>query len=143
MITTNKELMLDLLSSMNGVYMVDQGAGTTSAVKPSDEKIHFLYNTKRIAVRVYPHEIACIRACRTYCDVYFKDGKRLTVSACMRSVFEDLAYPKMLRISRFSCVNTDYIESLRGNLIKTTIGLELQVTPGYKASFDNLKKIIG
>lgn len=130
---------VDLLTLRNALLEIE----TTNSVsaKPK-EVIHFFTTKDGIRERVEPENIVYIEAARSYCDVYFQDKPKVTLSLAMGNVVKKLNYPDLIQISRFHFINKRHIQLIRGNEVKLTLGPYLRISDTQKDAFLQLVNIV-
>lgn len=84
------------------------------------EDVVFLKN-KEGKTRVHMDEIYFLKASGGYCDIFLKDGKYTQakpLSAILEELEELSSRPRFLRIHKSSAVNVDYVEEIKGNMVR-------------------------
>ena len=130
---------IDLVNLRNA--LLDVG---TPAAAPliQEELLHFFTDKDGIRKRVEPGQIVYLEAARSYCDIYFEDKTRSTLSTAMGNVAKKLDHPDLVQISRFHYINRKHIREFRGNEVKLTVGSFLRISDSYKERFHRMVNII-
>lgn len=103
--------------------------------------LHFFTNKDGIKERIEPDNIVYIKADRSYCDVYFTDGSRSTLSSAMGNVVKKLNHSDIIQISRFHQINRKHIQRIRGNEVQMTVGDFLKISDSHKEEFARRIKV--
>lgn len=109
---------------------------TQLAAQPKQEVIHFFMDKDNIRQRIELDQIVYLEAERSYCDVFFVNNNRTTLSTAMGNVVKKLNHPDLVQISRSCYINRKHIKQIRGNEVKLTIGPFLKITDSYRDGFN-------
>ena len=123
---------IDLLSLRNA--LLDIQASDESSGKQK-EVIHFFTTKDGIKERIEPESIVYLEAARSYCEVYFQNKPKITISLAMGNVVKKLNYSELIQISRFHYINKKHIQNIRGNEVKLTLEPYLRISDSHKETF--------
>lgn len=129
---------IDLLNLRNTLMEID--LKKENAVKP-EEILHFFTNKEGIKERVEPGSIVYIEADRSYCDVYFVNGSRSTLSSAMGNVVKKLNHPDIIQISRSHHINRKHIQRIRGNEVQMVVGDFMKISDSHREAFSRQIKV--
>lgn len=130
---------IDLLSLRNALLEIQQLPETVSK---QEELLLFYTNKDGIRQRFFLEDVIYFEAARSYCDVYFKDEKKVTLSTAMGNVVKKLDHPDFIRISSSFCINKNHVQSIRGNEVQLSVGPFLRISDSYKEAFNRNIKLI-
>ncbi|ASS49917.1 MAG: hypothetical protein A3D31_10080 [Candidatus Fluviicola riflensis] len=128
---------IDLVNLRNALLDIE-----TQMATPKQELIHFFTDKDRVRKRIEPDQIVYLEGARSYCDVYFQDNTRSTLSTNMGNVVKKLNHPDLIQISRFHYINRKHIKQIRGNEVQLTVGPFLRITDSFKEGFNGMVNLI-
>jgi len=100
-------------------------------------RMHFFHDKNGIKKRIEADQVVYMKAGRSYCDVFFADNTKWTLSAAMVNVAEDLNHPDLLKIHRSYMINRNHILQIQGSKVKLTVGPFLNITKPFKEAFNS------
>ena len=93
----------------------------------------FLKDTQGTYIKYKIAEILFIEAGRAYCDIYLKDGTKLTQSSNMGVMNAKINHPDLIRVHRSHTVNIENIDAIKGKgNILVLSGHEVPVSDSFK-----------
>ncbi len=128
---------IDLVNLRNALLDIELLTAT-----PKQEVIHFFTDKDGIRKRVEPDQIIYLEAARSYCDVYFGDESRITLSSAMGNVVKKLSHPDLIQISRFYFINRKHIKMTRGNEVKLTVGPFIRISDSFRDEFNRMVNVL-
>ena len=129
---------IDLVNLRNALL----DSETQMAASPKQEVLHFFTDKDNVRKRFDPDQIAYLEAERSYCDVYFEDGTRSTLSTNMGKVVEKLNHPDLIQIHRSIYINRKHIKLIRGNEVQLTVGPFLRISDTFRDGFNGMVSIL-
>ena len=129
---------IDLVNLRNALL----DSETQLAAPSKQEVMHFFTDKDGIRKRIDPDQIVYLDAGRSYCDVYFTDESRSTLSTAMGNVVKKLNHPDLIQIHRSCYINRKYIKLIRGNEVKLTVGPFLKISDSFKEGFNGMVSIL-
>lgn len=123
---------VDLLNLRNALLDIQTSIG---APTKQNEVIHFFTTKDGIKERVEPENIVYLEAARSYCEVYFYNKSKITLSIAMGNLVKKLNYPELIQISRSHYINKKHIQNIRGNEVKLTLDPYLRISDTHKEAF--------
>ena len=129
---------IDLVNLRNALLDIELSGASS---EPKDQ-LYFFTDKDGLRKRIEPRTIVYLEAARSYCDVYFEDGSKSTLSIAMGNVIKKLNYPDLVQISRFHYINRTHARLIRGNEVKLTVGTFLRISDAHKEAFGRLVNII-
>lgn len=135
---------IDLVNLRNALLDVELLAASQRKEVASQqaEIMHFFTDKDGVRKRVETNSIVYLHSARSYCDVYFTDQSRITLSTAMGNVAKKLNHPDLIQISRFHFINKNHIQQIRGNEVKLSVGPFLRITDSFKDDFSRLVNVI-
>ena len=128
---------IDLVNLRNALLDIETKAATSK-----QGVMHFFTDKDGIRKRVDPDQILYLEAARSYCDVYFENGTKSTLSTAMGNVAKKLKHSDLIQISRSHFVNRKHITLIRGNEVKLTTGPFLRVSDSFRDEFNGMVNIL-
>lgn len=98
-------------------------------------RMHFFHDKNGIKKRIEVDQIAYMNAGGMYCDVFFADGTKWTLSSPMGNVLKDLDHPNLIQIHRSHSINLKYVKKIQANNVQMIIGPFLSISKPYKENF--------
>ena len=121
---------IDLLNLRNALWDID--LSKTVSTSPI---IHLIADKDK-KIRIDPNNIIYVKAAGSYCDVYFSEKNKSTLTMSLGEFLEKLAWPDVIRISRFHAVNLNHLERVRGNEVyMKAIELPIRITEKFRETF--------
>lgn len=129
---------IDLVNLRNALLDSETQLSATS----KQEVIHFFADKDGIRKRIELDQIIYLEAARSYCDVYFPDNTRSTLSTAMGNVAKKLNHPDLIQISRFHYINRKHIKLIRGNEVQLTVGPFLRISDTFRDGFNGMVSVL-
>jgi DNA-binding LytR/AlgR family response regulator len=129
---------IDLVNLRNALL----DSETQLAASPKQAVMHFFTDKDGIRKRIDPDQIVYLDAGRSYCDVYFSDNTRSTLSTAMGNVVKKLNHLDLIRIHRSVYINRKHIQLIRGNEVKLTVGDFLKISDTYRDGFNGMVNVL-
>lgn len=105
-------------------------------IKPETlPKLHMISDKEGRKRRIDPDQILYMVAGRSYCDLFFANASKITVSTSMGPVLGKLNHPKLVRISRSNAVHIDHVKGIWGNEVEMPGDVKLTMKGNYKEDF--------
>ncbi len=130
---------IDLLNLRNALLDIDLSSNIESTSK---RLLYFVTNKDGVKIRIELESIEYLEAARSYCDIYFTDGSKSTLSSAMGNVAKKMDFQDLIPISRSHQINLKKIKQIRGNEIEMTSGKFLKVSDSFKESFNRHLSIL-
>lgn len=88
-------------------------------------------------------DLVYLKSDRSYCDLFFVDGKKVTVTLSGGNVVKSFPEGKFIKIGRACFVNSDHIIGIRGNQVELTSYGYLDVQEAYRSHLKGQCVLIG
>lgn len=100
----------------------------------------FISNNNKTFSRVSIKELICVRAARSFCDIY-TDNTKFTASHNLVTFLELYQHPQLVRIHRSHAINIERVEGLLGNQLLVS-GEYFTIGKSYLEDIKNRLNII-
>lgn len=123
---------IDPINLRNALLDLDLNSPVKAETLP---KLHMISDKEGRKRRIDPDQILYIVAGRSYCDLFFANAPKITVSTSMGPVLEKLDHPKLVRISRSNTVHIDHVKGIWGNEVEMPGDMRLPMKGNFKDDF--------